>query len=145
MPPQHEHGLATLPIELLEENQRSFVQSQTSFLIAVNNVKRILSPVGVDVVLFQCGRKDSVARILQADAERLEDLDAMWVTSRRAGRILLLRTAGAGRRRRRIAAIAVGVDCGGVGGVGKVREGFLDVRIHCATGIGNPCIPYIRS
>jgi hypothetical protein len=49
---QHEHGLPTFLVQLLEQDERSFVQTQATLLVAVHNIQGILSPVGGDVVFF---------------------------------------------------------------------------------------------
>lgn len=51
--PQHEHGLAALLVELLEEKQRFFLEAEAALLVAVNDVQRVLAPVVVDVVAFE--------------------------------------------------------------------------------------------
>lgn len=69
MPSEHEHGFLVLAVQLLEQDQRFLLQSQAALLVAVDNVQRILPPVGVDVVLLQRGRKHFVARVFHADPE----------------------------------------------------------------------------
>lgn len=53
MAPQHEHGLAALLVELLEEQQRLFLEAEAALLVAVNDVQRVLAPVVVDIVAFE--------------------------------------------------------------------------------------------
>lgn len=70
--PKHEHWFASFSIELLEEDERFLFESQTAFLIAVDNVKRILPPVGLYIVLSQCSGEDFMAWVFHADTEGFE-------------------------------------------------------------------------
>lgn len=61
---EHEHGLPALSVQLLEQDKRLFVQTQTPLLVAVDDVKRVLAPVGRDVVFFECHGEDFVAGVV---------------------------------------------------------------------------------
>lgn len=45
-------------------------------MIAVDDVEGVVLPVGVDVVFFEGGGQDFLARVFHADAEGFEDFDA---------------------------------------------------------------------
>jgi hypothetical protein len=53
MAAQHEHGLPTFLVKLLEEEQRFFFQAKATFLVAMDDVEGVLAPVVVDVVAFE--------------------------------------------------------------------------------------------
>jgi hypothetical protein len=50
-------------------------------LITVHNVKRILFPIAIDVILLESCGEDFVARIIDRDTEGLEDFHAWSLTS----------------------------------------------------------------
>lgn len=63
---QHEHGLAALLVELLEEQERLLLQAEAALLVAVHDVQGVLAPVVVDVVAFKGLREAGVlARVLK--------------------------------------------------------------------------------
>ena len=70
--PKHEHWLTSFTIELLEEDERFLFEPQAAFLVAVDNVKRVLPPVGLYVILFQCSGEDFMAWVFHADPEGFE-------------------------------------------------------------------------
>ena len=72
---QHEHGLLAVPIEVFEERERLLLEPDTALLVPVDDVERVLAPVGLDVVFAQGGREDLVARIFETDAEGFEDFN----------------------------------------------------------------------
>lgn len=72
---QHEHGFSPFLVELLEEDQRPLVQTQTALLVAVDNVECVLAPVCCDVVLLEGHGEDFVAGVVDGHAEGLEYLD----------------------------------------------------------------------
>lgn len=53
MPPEHKHRLSPFLIQLLEQEQRLFLQAQAPLLVAVHDVEGVLPPVVVDVVAFE--------------------------------------------------------------------------------------------
>ena len=91
---QHEHGLAAVLVELLEEDEGLLVEAEAALLVAVHDVQRVLPPVGRDVVLLQRHRQHLVARVVDRHPERLEDLHLRVVLAAQAGR------GGGGRDRR---------------------------------------------
>lgn len=60
VPPQHEHRLPALLVQLLEEQQRLLFQPEAALLVAMHNVQRVLPPVVGDVVAFE-GLRDRLA------------------------------------------------------------------------------------
>jgi hypothetical protein len=66
---EHKHGFPAFLVQLFEQYQRPLVQSQTALLISIDNIQRILPPVGRDVVLLKRNRKDLVAWIVNGNAE----------------------------------------------------------------------------
>jgi len=82
---KHEHGLAAVLVELLEEYERLLVEAEAALLVAVHDVQRVLPPVGRDVVLLQRHRQHLVARVVDRHPERLEDLDLWVVLAAQAG------------------------------------------------------------
>jgi len=94
-------------------------------LIAIDDIQRVLPPIGINVVLFQRCREDFVTRIFHADTERLEDLDgwglAVTTAATRGRRVVLwiitktTSAAGGGARSWGwVAAIGVAGEKGGV-------------------------------
>ena len=75
MLPKHEHWLPAFLVKLFEQYQWPFVESQTSLLITVYNIQRILPPVRRDVVFLERNGEHLVTWVVDGDAERLEDLD----------------------------------------------------------------------
>lgn len=53
VPAEHEHGFPTFFIQLLEQQEGFFFQSQAAFLVAVDDVQCVLPPVVGDVVAFE--------------------------------------------------------------------------------------------
>ena len=73
--PQHKHRFPALTIQLLEQDERLLLQTETALLVAVDNVEGVLAPIGVDVVFLERRGEDLVAGIFHADAEGFEDVD----------------------------------------------------------------------
>jgi hypothetical protein len=82
MPSQHKHRLAAFAVELFEQHERFFVETQASLHVSVYDVKSILAPVVGDVVSFERHGKDYTTWVVDADSEGFEDFDL---------RIILLR------------------------------------------------------
>lgn len=83
---QHEHRFAPFLVELFEQNQRPLVEAEAALFVAVDDVQRVLPPVGADVVLLEGDWENLVARIVDADAEGLEDFDLRVRRPLRRGR-----------------------------------------------------------
>lgn len=66
---KHEHGFPTLLVELLEQDEGSLVQSQTTLLVAVHNVESILPPICGNVVFLECHGQHLVTRVVDGDTE----------------------------------------------------------------------------
>lgn len=79
MPPEHEHRLSSFLVQLLEEYQRFLSQAQAAFLITVDDVERVLPPIGVDVVFFERSGEHFLTGVIHADTEGLEYLFWLWL------------------------------------------------------------------
>lgn len=77
--PEHEHRLLAFLIKLLEQNKRLLMELETAFLISVYDIQRVLIPRCVDVILFESGRENFVARVFETDTEGLEDFDGCGI------------------------------------------------------------------
>lgn len=86
MLPQHEHWFPTFLVQLLEQDERSFVQTQATLLVAMHDVQSVLSPVGGDVIFFKRDGKNFVAGIVDGNAKGFEDFDLGVGNARVAGR-----------------------------------------------------------
>ena len=53
MAAQHEHGFPTFLVELFEEEQRFFFQTEAALLVSVDDVESVLTPVVVDIVALE--------------------------------------------------------------------------------------------
>lgn len=69
---EHEHGLFAFLVELLEQDQRFLLQPQTPLLIAIDDVQRVVLPIGNDVVLFESCWQHLFAGVLHRYSERFE-------------------------------------------------------------------------
>jgi hypothetical protein len=71
---KHEHWFLAFSVQVFEQGQWLLIQIDTAFLVPINDVKSILPPICLNVVLPEGRWKHFVARVFQAYTERLEDL-----------------------------------------------------------------------
>ena len=58
MLPKHEHGLPAFLVQLLKQEKRLLFEPETAFLIAVNDVERVLPPIIHYVITFESLSKE---------------------------------------------------------------------------------------
>ena len=73
VPSEHEHGFPTFFIQLLEQQEGFLFQSQTAFLVAVDDVQCVLPPVVGDVVAFE-GLQNTCSMSMMHDIELKGDV-----------------------------------------------------------------------
>jgi len=76
MPPEHKHRFPPFLVQLLEQYQRFFSQAETAFLITIDDVERVLPPVGEDVIFLERSREHLFAGVFHTDTEGFEYLVA---------------------------------------------------------------------